>query len=116
MTNSNRKNAFSKSPLKSSSDEHQQATQQAASEITKRTNLTIGLKQHMAVKLLTDCLLKENGRKITMDKIYSEAVEDLLIKYFAEGQGRYMMENNEKYQIFKDFLEREGLGTIKEQH
>ena len=37
-----------------------------------------------------------------------------LSTYFAEGEGRYMMENNEKYQIFKEFLEREGLGEIKE--
>lgn len=114
MTRSTKAKAFGKVPLKSGSDEHQQATIAATSEITKRTNLTIGLKQHMAIKLLSDCLMKDGNRKMTMDKLYSEAVEHLLVKYFAEGEGRYMMENNEKYQIFKEFLEREGLGEIKE--
>lgn len=109
-----KKKAFSVAPIKTGSQEHQESTQEAASEITKRTNLTIGIKKHMAVKLLTDCLMREEGRKVTMDKIYSEAVEYLLVKYFTDGEGRYIMENNEKYQIFKEFLEREGLGAIKE--
>ena len=114
MTNKNEKRVFGKAPIQKSTDGHKQAIEQAASEVTKRTNLTIGLKPHMAIKLLSDCLARENGRKVSMDKLYSEAVELLLVKYFSEGEGRYMMENNEKYQIFKTFLEQEGLGTIKE--
>jgi len=114
MTDKNKKSSFRKAPIQKSSDEHKQAITQAASEITKRTNLTIGLKQHMAIKLLSDCLMREDNRKISMDKLYSEAVEHLLVIYFSEGEGRYIMENNEKYKIFKEFLEREGLGEVKE--
>ena len=113
MTNT-KKSAFNKPTIKTSSNDHKQAIEDAGQEITKRTNLTIGLKPHMAIKLLSDCLMREDGRKITMDKIYSEAVELLLVKYFSEGEGRYMMENGEKYKVFKAFLEQEGLGTIKE--
>jgi hypothetical protein len=114
MTKKDTKRGFGHAPIKTNSDEHKKATEQAASEKTKRTNLTIGLKSHMALKLLTECLNREDGRKVTMDKLYSEAIADLLVKYNEDGEGKYIMLNNEDYSIFKEFIERESLGTIKE--
>lgn len=62
-------------------------------ENIKRTNLSAPVSVLQTISTLKDCLMRHEGRKITLDMLYMEGLIDLIEKY-KNKEGSYLMEDH----------------------